>query len=78
MLEPDARKRARPVLRPRRSNAPGLPDELLGNYANGVVEWAPAGEPERVEVHDFADRALGEFSKAIPYGIYSVANNEAW
>ena len=28
MLEPVARKRARPVLRgPRRSNAPGLPDE---------------------------------------------------
>ena len=29
MLEPVARKRARPVLRgPRRSNAPGLPDEI--------------------------------------------------
>jgi hypothetical protein len=52
--------------------------ELLGNYANGGSEWAPAGEPERVEVHDFADRALGEFSKAIPYGIYDVANNEGW
>ena len=50
--------------------------ELLGNYANGGVEWAPPGEPERVEVHDFADRALGEFSKAIPYGIYDIANNE--
>ena len=52
--------------------------ELLGNYANGGAEWAPAGEPERVEVHDFADRSLGEFSKAIPYGIYDVANNEGW
>jgi hypothetical protein len=79
LLEPDARKRARPVLRgPRRSNAPGLPDELLGHYANSGAEWAPAGEPERVEVHDFADRALGEFSKAIPYGIYDIANNEGW
>jgi len=29
LLEPVARKRARPVLRgPRRSNAPGLPDEI--------------------------------------------------
>ncbi len=52
--------------------------ELLGNYANGGTEWAPAGEPERVEVHDFADRSLGEFSKAIPYGIYAIANNEGW
>jgi hypothetical protein len=52
--------------------------ELLGNYANGGAEWAPAGEAERVEVHDFADRALGEFSKAIPYGIYDIANNEGW
>jgi len=52
--------------------------ELLGNYANGGAEWAPVGEPERVEVHDFADRALGEFSKAIPYGIYDIANNEGW
>jgi hypothetical protein len=30
LLEPVARKRARPVLRgPRRSNAPGLPDEIV-------------------------------------------------
>ena len=52
--------------------------ELLGNYANGGAEWAPAGEPERVEVHDFADPGLGEFAKAIPYGIYDIANNEGW
>jgi hypothetical protein len=52
--------------------------ELIGVYANGGAEWGPAGEPERVRVHDFADRALGEFSKAIPYGIYDVANNEGW
>ena len=42
--------------------------ELIGDYANGGTEWSPAGEPERVQVHDFADRALGEFAKAIPYG----------
>jgi hypothetical protein len=52
--------------------------ELIGNYANGGAEWSPTGEPERVDVHDFADPALGEHSKAIPYGIYDVANNEGW
>jgi hypothetical protein len=79
LLEPDARKRARPVLRgPGRSNALGLPGELIGNYANGGGEWSPAGEPERTNVHDFADHALGEFAKAIPYGIYDVANDEGW
>ena len=52
--------------------------ELIGDYANGGSEWSPEGEPEPVQVHDFADRALGEFAKAIPYGIYDVANNEGW
>jgi hypothetical protein len=52
--------------------------ELIGDYANGGSERAPEGEPERVQVHDFADRRLGEFAKAIPYGIYDVANNEGW
>ena len=52
--------------------------ELIGNYANGGRDWQPAGEPERVEVHDFADRALGEFAKAVPYGVYDPANDEAW
>jgi RHS repeat-associated protein len=42
------------------------------------VEWSPQGEPERVQVHDFADRKLGEYAKAIPYGIYDVSNNEGW
>ena len=52
--------------------------ELIGNYANGGREWEPEGEPTRTLVHDFADRALGEFAKAIPYGIYDVANDEGW
>jgi hypothetical protein len=52
--------------------------ELLGNYANGGRDWRPAGEPTRVNVHDFADPALGEFAKAIPYGVYDVANDEGW
>jgi len=52
--------------------------ELIGDYANGGAEWSPEGEPERVQVHDFADPALGEHAKAIPYGIYDVANDEGW
>ncbi|MEX1007666.1 MAG: ISAzo13 family transposase [Acidimicrobiia bacterium] len=52
--------------------------ELIGDYANGGTEWAPEGKPTRVNVHDFADRALGEYAKAIPYGIYDVANDEGW
>jgi transposase len=52
--------------------------ELIGNYANGAREWQPAGAPTRVNVHDFADRALGEFAKAIPYGIYDTVNDQGW
>ena len=50
--------------------------EWIGDYADSGNEWSSAGEPERVQVHDFADQALGEFAKAIPYGICDVANNE--
>lgn len=52
--------------------------ELIGDYANGGTEWAPEGEPERVQVHDFADPSLGEHAKAIPYGVYDIVNNEGW
>ena len=38
-------------------------------------EWQPKGEPEEVKVHDFPDKKLG---KAIPYGVYDLANNEGW
>ena len=37
--------------------------ELVGNFKNGGTVWAPKGQPRRVNVHDFADPALG---KAIP------------
>jgi DDE family transposase len=49
--------------------------ELVGNYANRGQEWQPAGEPVRVEVHDFIDPAVG---KAIPYGVYDVAADQGW
>jgi hypothetical protein len=32
--------------------------ELVGRYANGGAEWRPAGELERVSVHDFPDDEL--------------------
>jgi transposase len=51
---------------------------LIGNYANGGREWQPEKEPVRVADHDFIDRALGEFAKAIPYGIYDLGNDEGW
>lgn len=49
--------------------------ELVGNFANSGVEWMPAGAPERVNVHDFADKDLG---KATPYGIYDLTANTGW
>jgi transposase len=52
--------------------------ELIGDFANGGKEWAPAGAPERVGVHDFKDRALGEFARAISSGISDDSNNEGW
>jgi transposase len=52
--------------------------ELIGDYANGGNEWALSGSPERVLVHDFRDPEMGEYAKAIPYGVYDLANNEGW
>jgi hypothetical protein len=52
--------------------------ELIGNFSNGGREWQPSGEPVEVNDHDFPDRALGEFAKAIPYGVFDVANNQGW
>ena len=49
--------------------------ENVGNFRNGGAEWAPAGQPERVSVHDFADKDLG---KAVPYGIYDLTANTGW
>jgi hypothetical protein len=49
--------------------------ELVGGFANGGAEWQPSGQPERVNVHDFLDPALG---KAIPYGVYDLGANTGW
>jgi transposase len=49
--------------------------ELIGRFKNGGREWQRKGEPEQVNMHDFADKELG---KAIPYGVYDIARNEGW
>jgi hypothetical protein len=49
--------------------------ELVGQFRNGGREYQPAGEPERVNVHDFIDPELG---KAIPYGVYDIGANAGW
>ena len=49
--------------------------ELVGDFKNGGREWRPKGLPEPVRVHDFKNKQLG---KAIPYGIYDLANDEGW
>ena len=49
--------------------------ELVGAYRNAGREWRPQGQPEEVKVYDFVDPLMG---KAIPYGVYDIANNEGW
>lgn len=49
--------------------------ELIGNFKNAGQEWAPQGTPTQVKVYDFIDKKAG---KAIPYGVYDIANNEGW
>ena len=49
--------------------------ELVGDFKNPGQEWRPQKDPHKVRVHDFLDRKLG---KAIPYGVYDLANNQGW
>src|SRR5260370_16034145 len=49
--------------------------ELVGDFKNGGREWRPQGEPEEVRVHDFLIKELG---RAVPYGIYDLADNAGW
>jgi hypothetical protein len=48
--------------------------ELVGSFANRGRRWQRHGEAERVNVHDFPHLGHG---KAIPYGIYDQARDEA-
>ena len=49
--------------------------ELIGDFKNAGQEWRPKRTPQKVRVHDFKDEDLG---KAIPYGVYDLANNQGW
>ena len=49
--------------------------ELVGEFKNGGRELRPQGMPEKVKVHDFVVPELG---RAIPYGVYDLANNSGW
>jgi hypothetical protein len=49
--------------------------ELVGPYKNAGRELRAKGDPEDVKVHDFIDPEQG---KAAPYGVYDLAENEAW
>jgi hypothetical protein len=48
--------------------------ELIGEYASKGRVWRPAGEPRRVDVHDFP----GEQGKAVPYGVYDLGADTGW
>lgn len=49
--------------------------ELLGNYANGGQQWLPAGNPIKVQGHDFPHP---ETPRAYPYGIYDLKQNSGF
>lgn len=49
--------------------------ELVGAFKNGGRELRRQGDPACVNVHDFPSQAEGT---AIPYGVYDLAENEAW
>jgi transposase len=48
---------------------------LVGRKANNGRDWQPKGSPVEVDTHDFPDPEIG---KAIPYGVYDLAANQAW
>src|ERR1035437_946855 len=48
--------------------------ELVGEFKNVGREWHPKGQAPRVNTYDFPSMASG---KAIPYGVYDIADNSA-
>jgi hypothetical protein len=50
-------------------------NEQVGQFAAAGQEWQPTGEPVEVSTYDFPNLADG---KAIPYGVYDLADNSAW
>ncbi len=49
--------------------------ELVGAFEQDGREWHPKGQPAEVNAYDFPHLADG---KAIPYGVYDLADNSAW
>ena len=49
--------------------------QLVGDFKNSGRELRPKGQPEPVRVHDFE---IPELGKAVPYGIYDIADNAGW
>lgn len=49
--------------------------ESVGEYANPGREWQPKGKAVEVLTYDFFERSA---PKAIPYGVYDVAQNNAY
>jgi hypothetical protein len=66
----DFQERAEPVI-----SVDTKKKELVGGFRNAGQEWQPGKTPEKVLVHDFPNDAVG---KAIPYGVYDMARNEAY
>jgi transposase len=48
--------------------------ENLGNKKNGGKTYEPKGKPTKVDTHDFPDKNQ---EKAIPYGVFDLADNSA-
>ena len=48
--------------------------EPLGRLKNSGRTYRRKGDPVLVKTHDFPDKGLG---KAVPYGVYDIARNEA-
>ena len=48
--------------------------EPLGNLKNPGRTYRPKGTPREVDMHDFPDPKRG---KAVPYGVYDLAENTA-
>jgi Rhodopirellula transposase DDE domain len=48
--------------------------ENTGQCSNGGAEYAPKGDPEATNTHDF----IGALDKVAPYGVYDVAEHTGW
>jgi transposase len=53
--------------------------EIIGTYKNPGRKWRRKGQPIEVQTHDFPEKdEAGNTIKAVPYGVYDIARNEAW